>query len=131
MLATHRSAIMSHTCREVTKWPSLFNDWENFSSSEDAAATREAVSRAKLLQTPAKRSSGIINLTGAIDMLNLESLVAEFSASDEAGLGVYEDVWNTCAAEVSKVLPASFTVKGFLSNVWTKTQTTQEKTAVI
>ena len=68
LLATHRTAILSHTCRDVTKWPSLFNDWDNFSSSEDAAATREAVTRAKLLQTPAKRSAGISNLTGAIDI---------------------------------------------------------------
>ena len=87
LLATHRSAIMSHTCREVNKWPSLFNGRENFSSGEDAAATCKAVTRAKLLQNPAKRSSGIINLTGAIDILNLDSPSAGFSASDDAGLG--------------------------------------------
>ena len=62
--------------------------------------------------------------------MNLESPALEFSASDDAGLGVYEDVWNACATGVNKALPASFTVKQFISDVWTKTKSTQERTAV-
>ena len=130
LLATHRTAILSHACRDVTQWPSLFNGWDNFSSSSDAAATREAVDRAKLIQTPAKRSAGVSNLTGALDILNLGSPALEFSASDDAGLGAYEDVWSACATGINMALPASFTVKQFLSDVWSKTKSTQERTAV-
>ena len=128
LLDHHREAILSHVCRDATKWPSLFNDWSTFTSSEDAAASRESVTKAKLVQTPAKRSSVVLNLAKDIGSLNLGAPSVALPISEDAGLGLYEEVWNSSAAAVNKALPASFTVKKFLTDLWQQSSDIKDST---
>ena len=138
LLAKHQSAIMTHACREVTKWPALFNGWATFDSSDDAAAARKSVSKSKLVQTPSKRpdagtrpDAGMAGLTSGIGSLSLGSPSVALPSDDDAGLGAYEQAWKVSSAAVNASLPANFTVKTFLSNMWSQTAKNTEQASFL
>ena len=120
LLQNHGEAILSHGNRDSTQWPSLFNDWSLFADSEQAAASRDAVLKAKLVQTPAKRPPVIDvtgELVGGMAGLNLGT-VPNMSLDILDGLASYESVWVKSAKVHDHSLPSLFTVKSFLEDLW-------------
>ncbi len=89
LMAHHREAILRCEERSVAEYPSLFNDWSNYSTSSTLVNIfRTAKKKAKAMQTPAKLGKVEIDvaaLLGAPSVALPDTLEADMQA--------YQDLW--------------------------------------
>ena len=83
------------------------------------------MTRAKMVQTPAKRSA-VVDLSRVLGGLQLDSSSLNLPSDADVGLGTYEDVWKLAAEAEEKPLPTEFSVQGLFSDLWTKVARTRE-----
>ena len=113
LLEQHEHDILS---REGTPadWIKWFNDW----SREDAGiatASRESVSRAKELQTPAKRNPR--SSFGVVSSAVGDPPASKIPESDlEFGLSLYDQLWSTSADSAALLLPDAFSVGSLIKD---------------
>ncbi len=118
LLAHHREAILRCEEKNVAEYPSLFNDWKNYSTNSTLVDIfRTSKKKAKARQTPAKMASVGFDVGALIS----EPSVA-LPDTLEADIQLYQDLWeafddaSVLDDKSSPTLPKDFNLGSLLSS---------------